>query len=302
MSKLDIGWLHVFVEIYKTQSVSLAAERLGMAQAHASAVLNKLRRHFGDPLFARTSRGMRPTPYAMRIHPDIALCVARLAALSNQLDKFEPRTAKRRFHICMTDISEIVVLPSLVNEVRKLAPGVSIEAERIVADSPHRLEAGEVDLAVGYMPQLEAGFYQQTLFQQGFVCLASKHHPRIRTAPNKQAFLREGHVVVTTSGTGHAIVERELGKRRIERTVVLRVPSFLGVARIVARTELLALVPRRLGESLAAHEEISIFNPPLPLPTYDVKLHWHERFHADAGNVWLRHLIARLFMVEGSRS
>jgi DNA-binding transcriptional LysR family regulator len=302
MRKLDIGWLHVFVEIYKTQSVSLAAERLGMAQAHASAVLNKLRRHFGDPLFARTSRGMRPTPYAMRIHPDIALCVARLAAVSNQLDNFEPRTANRRFHLCMTDISEIVVLPALVNEVRKLAPGVSLEAERIVADSPHRLEAGEVDLAVGYMPQLEAGFYQQTLFQQGFVCLASKHHPRIRTAPNKQAFLREGHVVVTTSGTGHAIVDKELVKRRIERAVVLRVPSFLGVARIVAHTELLALVPRRLGESLAAHEEISIFNPPLPLPTYDVKLHWHERFHADAGNVWLRHLVARLFRVEGNRS
>jgi DNA-binding transcriptional LysR family regulator len=301
MAKLDIEWLNVFVEIYKTQSVSLAAERLGMAQARASGVLNKLRHHFGDRLFARTSQGMRPTPYAMRIHPDIALCVARLAAVSNQPETFEPRTAQRRFHICMTDISEIVVLPELINEVRKLAPGVSIEAERIVADSPHRLEAGEVDLAVGYMPQLEAGFYQQTLFGQGFVCLASKHHPRIRSAPSRQAFLREGHVVVTTSGTGHAIVDRELASRRIERTVVLRVSSFLGVARIVARTELLAIVPRRLGESLASGEEISIFHAPLSLPTYDVKLHWHERFHADAGNVWLRHLIARLFMIEGER-
>ena len=63
MAKLDIDWLNVFVEVYKTQSVSRAAERLGMAQASASIALSKLRRHFGDQLFSRTSRGSpRPTP------------------------------------------------------------------------------------------------------------------------------------------------------------------------------------------------------------------------------------------------
>jgi DNA-binding transcriptional LysR family regulator len=294
MAKLDLDWLTVFLEIYKTQSVSLAAERLGIAQARASGVLNKLRRHFADPLFARTSRGMEPTPYAVRIQPDIATCVARLSAATSQVDGFDPRTARRHFHICMTDISEIVVLPSVVNEVRKLAPGISIDAERISQDSPRRLEAGDVDFAVGYMPQLEAGFYQQTLFQQGFVCLAARNHPRIRTTPNRQAFLKEGHIVVTTSGTGHSIVDREFKRRGIERTVVLRVASFLGVARIVARTELLAIVPRLLGESLIAQEDISLFNPPVALPTYGVKLHWHERFHTDAGNVWLRKVVARL--------
>ena len=69
MAKLDIDWLNVFIEVYKTQSVSLAAQRLSMAQANASACLGKLRRHFGDPLFCRTSRGMEPTPYASRSTP-----------------------------------------------------------------------------------------------------------------------------------------------------------------------------------------------------------------------------------------
>jgi len=69
----------------------------------------------------------------------------------------------------MTDISEIVVLPHLINELRRLSNGIDIEAERITADSPSRLESGHADLAVGYMPSLEAGFYQQTLFMQDFV-------------------------------------------------------------------------------------------------------------------------------------
>jgi DNA-binding transcriptional LysR family regulator len=293
MAHLDVRWLNVFLEIYKTRSVSAAAEHLNLAQARASGVLNKLRRYFGDPLFARTSRGMEPTPYAQELYPDILLCVERLSVVPGRRI-FDPAKARRSFHLCMTDISEIVVLPTLANELRRVAPGVTIDAERISSDSPRRLEAGDVDLAVGYMPQLEGGFYQQTLFQECFVCLAAKDHPRVRARLSKQSFASEGHIVVTTSGTGHTIVEKELAGRGIERTVALRVSSFLGVARIVAETELLAIVPRKLGETLAAREPINILAPPVPLPSYAVKLHWHERFHADAGNVWLRKVLANL--------
>ncbi len=294
MAKLDIDWLHVFVEVYKTQSVTRAAERLGLAQAHASVLLNKLRRHFGDRLFSRTSRGMEPTPFAHGVYADVAEALSRLTALAGAATPFDPATAQRDFRIGMTDISEVVVLPSLTNHLRRIAPGVTVGAERITPDSPRRLEAGEVDLAVGFMPHLEAGFYQQVLFEQDFVCLAAEHHPRIRTRPTRRAFLAESHIVVTTSGTGHAIVDKVLAQQGYERHVALRVPSFLGVARIVAQTELLVIVPRRLGEALAQQERVRLYAPPLALPAFAVKQHWHERFHADAGNAWLRGVLAEL--------
>ena len=295
MSKLDLDWLNVFVEVYRTRSVSRAAERLDMAQANASIALNKLRRHFGDRLFSRTSQGMEPTPYAQQVYPDVLDTVERLGRLVGARASFDPHEAQRTFRVSMTDISEIVVLPTLVNHLRQIAPGVVIEEERIATDTPRRLESGEIDLAVGFMPHLEAGFYQQTLFEQNFVCLAAKDHPRIHTAPDREAFLAEGHIVVTTSGTGHAIVDKMLAKEGFERRIVLRVAGFLGVARIVAQTELLVIVPRRLGEALARQEEIRAFPPPLKLPSFAVKQHWHERFHADAGNVWLRHTLVQLF-------
>jgi DNA-binding transcriptional LysR family regulator len=294
VAKLDIDWLKVFVEVYKTHSVSLAAERLGLAQANASVALNKLRTHFGDRLFARTSRGMEPTPYAAQIYPEVMETVERLARLAGARAGFDAATAQRRFRICMTDISEVVVLPTLVNHLQRVAPGVLIEAERIATDTPRRLESGEIDLAVGFMPHLEAGFYQQVLFQQDFVCLAARKHPRVRKAPDRAAFLAEGHVVVTTSGTGHAIVDKVMAQHGLERRVVLRVPSFLGVARLVARTELLVIVPRRLGEALAQQERVSLYDPPVHLPAFAVKQHWHERFHADAGNAWLRQTLSSL--------
>jgi DNA-binding transcriptional LysR family regulator len=288
MAKLDIDWLNVFVEVYKTQSVSRAAERLQIAQANASVALGKLRQHFGDRLFARTSRGMEPTPYAQLIYPDVAASVAQLSRLAGTRAAFDAATAQRQFCISMTDISEIVVLPTLVNHLRRVAPGIVIESERISTDSARRLESGEIDLAVGFMPHLEAGFYQQTLFKQDFVCLAAKNHPRVRTRLDRQAFQAEGHVVVTTSGTGHAIVDKVLAQKKLTRRVVLKVPSFLAVARLVARTELLVIVPRRLGEALAQQERVQMLEPPVSLPPFAVKQHWHERFHADAANAWLR--------------
>lgn len=295
MAKLDLDWLGVFVEVFKTRSVSRAAQALGMEQASASIALNKLRRHFDDPLFCRTSTGMEPTPRAQAIYPDVLEAVVRLEKARGATGAFVPHQATREFRICMTDISEIVLLPRLINQLQKTAPGLVVEAEKISPDSRRRLESGDVDLAVGFIPDLEAGFYQQALFAQDFVCLASSDHPRIGTTLTRDEFSAEGHIVVMASGTGHSIVDKVLANNQINRRVVLRVPSFLGVARIVAQTEFLVIVPRQLGHALAQQERMKVLEPPVPLPAYKVKQHWHERFNADAGNIWLRQVMMGLF-------
>jgi DNA-binding transcriptional LysR family regulator len=299
MAKLDLDWLGVFVEVYKTQSVSRAAQSLGMEQASASIALAKLRRHFGDRLFTRTSQGMEPTPRARDIYPDLAEALARITKARGPGDAFVPGDAQRQFRLCMTDISEIVLLPRLINHLQQTAPGVVLETDKISPDSRRRLESGDMDLAVGFTPDLEAGFYQQALFEQDFVCLAASQHPRIQATLGRAAFSTEGHIVVSTSGTGHSIVDMVLAKNKLARRVVLRVPSFLGVARIVAQTELLVIVPRLLGNALASQESVQVLEPPVPLPHYKVKQHWHERFNADAGNIWLRGTMAALFSAAG---
>jgi DNA-binding transcriptional LysR family regulator len=298
MAKLDLDWLSVFVEIYKTQSVSRAAQALGMEQASASIALNKLRRHFDDPLFCRTSAGMSPTPRAQIIYPDLLEALLRLEKSRGTSDAFLPQESKREFRICMTDISEIVLLPRLINHLQSIAPSLIIAAEKISPDSRRQLESGDVDLAVGFTPDLEAGFYQQALFAQNFVCLASGNHPRIRSKLTLKGFSNEGHIQVISSGTGHSIVDKVLAKNKIDRRIVLRVPSYLGVARIVAQTEFLVIVPSQLGSALAQQENVKILEPPMQLPSYKVKQHWHERYNQDAGNVWLRKTMASLFSVD----
>jgi hypothetical protein len=53
--------------------------------------------------------------------------------------------------------------------------------------------------------------------------------------------------------------------------------------------------PVGTGKALASQEAIKLLDPPVALPSYDVKQHWHERFHADPGNFWLRTTFVELF-------
>jgi DNA-binding transcriptional LysR family regulator len=296
MAKLNLDWLEIFIQIYNTQSVTRAASLLGIEQASASIALNKLRQHFDDRLFIRTGEGMVPTPRAKNIYPELMEALLLIERARGKPAVFLPKDAVRAFRICMTDISEIIILPKLMMHLQKTAPGLVVEAEKISNDCRQKLASGDVDLAVGFLPDLEAGFYQQALFQQDFVCLAAKNHPRVQGQLTQFQFSKENHIAVTVSSTGHVIVDKVLAKQKIERRIVLRVPSFLGVARIVAQTEFLVIVPRQLGMALAAQEHVQVLEPPLPLPHYKVKQHWHERFHLDAGSIWLRHTIAKLFL------
>ncbi|OUL97974.1 LysR family transcriptional regulator [Variovorax sp. JS1663] len=294
MASLDLDWIAVFDEIYKTANVSRAAERLDITQGAASTALNRLRSYFDDPLFSRTTRGMMPTPRAQALHPILRAVREGMESAREGLGAFVPAQAQRTFRICMTDISEVVLLPVLMNHLRLAAPRVTVDVEKISPESPRRLEDGEVDLAVGFMPQLDAGFYQQVLFGQNFVCIVAASHPRIGQRMTKAAFAREQHVAVSTPGTGHAIVDRLLARAGVKRHIGLRVPSFLGVAAIVANTELIAIVPSHFAAMMHRREKIRILSTPHALPAYDVKQHWHERFHSDPGNAWLRRTMAQL--------
>jgi DNA-binding transcriptional LysR family regulator len=291
----DVELLAIFDEIYKTGNVTRAAANLGLPQSSVSLGLGKLRSHFNDRLFSRTARGMVPTPRAQNAIGDVRRAMQSLQhALADQ-PVFDPAGSAREFRICMTDISEIVLLPALLNHLREVGPGIHLEISKISQDSPAELADGAIDLAVGFMPHLEAGFYQQVLFDQHFVCLVAANHPRVGAALDLESLRRESHIRVLTSGTGHAIVDKVLAGAGVERKVALKLPSFLGVARIVAQTELLAIVPFRYANELVGSEAVRMLPVPVELPRFHVKQHWHERYHADVSNRWLRQTVASLF-------
>lgn len=293
MNSIDIRLLSVFDEIYKSRSVTAAAQALELGQPAVSVALSKLRHHFGDPLFVRTSSGMTPTPFGEGLARPVREVLDALDLVIGHRNDFDPMTSDRTFRICMTDISQLVLLPKLWEKLRATAPGIRIEIIPLSNDTPRMLET-EADLAMGLMPQLEAGFYQQLLFMQNFVCIVGTDHPRITDHLSLQQFEAEDHAVISSSGLAPSLIEREIARQGIKRRIAMQIPNFLGAAFVVEHTDLVVTIPKRLGDVLQGRGSFRIFPVPFPLPEYAVKQHWHERYHHDQGNRWLRRVISEL--------
>jgi DNA-binding transcriptional LysR family regulator len=291
----DARMLVLFDEIYRTQSMTRAAERLDLSQPTASIWLSKLRREWHDPLFVRTTTGMQPTPRADALIGPAREALALLRRLSATLPGFDPVATQRTFRICMTDASHITLLPRLLSHVRTIGPEIRIDVVPISAATGHILETGEADLAVGYIPGLEAGFHEQRLYTQDFVCLVNAKHPRIGDAFTQHAYKEEAHIGILSS-TSYPMLQSSFKRYGIERRVQLELPGFLGLAAIVSATDLIATVPRTIGETLAQMGPIKVFPCPIKIPTFMVKQYWHARYHHDPGVRWLRAVCAQLFV------
>lgn len=247
---LDIKLLRLLDLLYTTRSVTRAAERLGHSQPTVSIWLARLRKQLGDPLFVRTPDGMQPTPRTDALIVTAREVLEGLRRLSETQSRFDPATAQREFHIFMTDASHITLLPRLFSHVRALAPTVRLEAATINAAMVPALQSGEGDLALGLVPWLEAGFYQQTLHGQDWICLCNARHPRIGKTFALDNYVAEAHIGIV-SGTGYQLLDGALKSQGIERRVLLELPGFLGLSAILSSSDLVATLPRHIGETLA---------------------------------------------------
>jgi DNA-binding transcriptional LysR family regulator len=291
---LDVKLLRLLDLLHATRSVTRAAEQLGQSQPTVSIWLGRLRRELRDPLFVRTPEGMQPTPRAEALMPTVRAALDALRLLSAPEQAFDPARTERRFRICMTDASHVTLLPRLLGRLRAAAPGLRLDAARIDAGTGRLLQSGDAELALGYIPDLEAGFYQQALYAQDWVCLTNPGHPRIRQSLSLRQYGEEGHVGIP-SGTGHRLLDAALDQAGVERRVMLELPGFLGLAAVVSATDLIATVPRHIGETLAVANAIDLLPCPVPIPSFTVKQHWHARLHHDGGSRWLRATCAALF-------
>jgi DNA-binding transcriptional LysR family regulator len=298
ITNLDSRHLSLLEQLDRLRSVTAAAAALGQHQPTVSIWLGQLRRALGDPL---------PTPHMQSLLPTVRSVLEGLRRLHEPAGAFDPASATRNFTVCMTDASHITLLPPLLERVQHVAPGATLTALRIDGQTATDLQSSQADLALGHLPWLEAGFYQQALFDQDWICLARLGHPRIGHADgrvwDRTRYEREGHIGIL-SGTGQALLDEALRRHHVQRRVVLHLPGFLGLAGLLASSDLVSTLPRQIGETLARHVAagpmaLQVLPCPFPVQGFVVKQHWHARVHHDAANVWLRGVCAELFGVGG---
>lgn len=293
---IDLNLLVVFHQLLVNRRVNAVAQSLGITQPAVSNALARLRRHLGDELFLRTSRGMEPTPFAAQLAEPVAYALGTLHSALNQRAAFDPATSTRKFVLGMTDIGEIYFLPPLMGRLAQVAPGVSISTVRHAATNlKDDMEAGRVDLALGLIPDLKAGFFQRSLFRHRYVCMFRKGHALDKARLSLQEFSNADHVVVVAAGTGHHRVDAMLDDAGVQRRIRLRVPHFVAVGHILGETDMIATVPERFATRCAEPFGLRYVPHPAKLPEIAINVFWHAKFHREPGNQWLRTLVVDAF-------
>jgi DNA-binding transcriptional LysR family regulator len=296
--EVDLRHLRAFEVLLRERNLTRAATVLGVAQPALSKTLAKLRRYFADPLFVRAGHRMEPTAKALDLASAVHALLDDATMLRARHRPFDPATSTRTFSFSVIDSGLVRLLPELLAYLEVHAPGVKLRVKPIdLEELEATLEAGHLDFAMGSFPSRSKRIRRQVLWSVSYVSVARRDHPRLGVHPSLPAFAAERHVLVSTAGTGHAhqLVERALERASPQDNLVCRVPTFMAAAFVASRTDNVATLPAGIAAELGDAFGLKVFATPTRLPRIDVAQHWHERFHREPGNQWIRSVFTELF-------
>ena len=298
LSSLDLNLLVAFATLHEHQSVTGAANELGVTQSAMSHTLRRLRDMLDDPLFVRAGRRMVATPRADSLIGPVRGHLEGLARSLSEPDGFVPATSRRRFALASVDIFDALVAPRLAQALAERAPSVGLALRPHDRTTIERLDRGELDAAVHpLMPGADSmpagGLRRRTLLRDGFLVFARAGHPSLQErCASVEAFCEAEHMLVTPGG-GPGLVDERLAAQGLARIVRLELHQFSAALAVLQGTDLLLTAPVALGR-LAAPGTIRALPCPVPLPQHAVTLLWTERMDSDPGHRWFREQVAEV--------
>jgi len=298
-SDISLRHLKALSLLLEVRSLTKAAEILDVNQPTVSKMLARLRSHFGDPLFVRNGLLMQPTPRALELMEPLRGLLAISDDLKASTPTFNPSTSIREFKVLVGEVGMIHFVPPLMRDLEQSGGGLRLRA--VPLDSRQvsaKLESGEADIALGAFPREVGKLRRQKLYIDPYVSVVRKGHPRFDRLGRVEGFVRERHILVTASNTGHAAheqLEEALKARLAPENIQLRVPSFVSCAFVASQSEAIGTMPARLASYLVRDLPLAMFKPPLQLPRIEIAQVWHERLNRDAGHRWLRSRVFELF-------
>ncbi len=274
LESLDLNLLLVFDALATERSVTQAATKIGLSQPALSNALARLRSVFGDRLFERAGGQMQPTPRARQLLAPLGEAIAKLREALEGQTTFRPEASEREFLIATNDYVEALLLPPLMQQLQRDAPSIAVRTVRteyLFLPPADRLQSGELDLALGFfgeMPRPRSGLLSKRLVRGRLVCILHEAHPRANRKFTLRTFVEIPHVrPLYPRHERLGSIDDILHSRGLSRRVAVTVPHYLTIPAIVAKSNLLGVVPEQLAREEARSLRLKIFDPPSHCPT-----------------------------------
>lgn len=286
---LDLNLLKVFDAVIETRSASRAAEALGLSQSAVSHGLARLREQLSDPLFVREAGRLEPTARARRLAEPIRDALLSAARAFSSIEEFDPTLEHRVFDVAASDSIQAALFGKLL---RRLAPPelrVVIRLRGLDQDAMLRaLDAGEIDLAVGFLPKVRRWHEREVLYDESHVCLFDPRLVNLSAPISLDDFVAWPHVVPSLRGELTSFVDEALAQRGIYRRVIASTAEFVTIPMMLKAAPLIATLPSRIARFCCNAAALAASPLPFEGPRYDVSMVWNQRDSASAANAWLR--------------
>ena len=294
---LDLNLLRVFDVVMAERNLTRAADRLSITQPAVSNALKRLRESVGEDLLTRAPSGVKPTPRAEALWPEVRAALGNLqAALSPEV--FSPQTDATTFRLAMADATAALLMPPLMSHIDQSQALTNVRVLPLTTRDPSALlEHGDADVAVGYFPATLAGLLSDNgqsplrhtrLHESEYVCVMRAGHPLAKGTLSLDDYCAAQHLLVSFTGRDHGIVDQALAGLQRERRVVLTVNQYYTAGRVVANSNLLTVLPAIYVESTGVRKQVVTRPLPFGIAGMNISMLWHQRNDRVSSHQWLR--------------
>lgn len=295
----DVNLLVTMEAIWTTRNVSNAAKTLNFAQSTVSAALNRLRLALDDELFTWSGSEMVPTPLAEQIMPDIAQLLNGVRTVLTK-SRGAVDTVERRLVIATADYVVALLGGKLLERAATEAPQLSFDFIDMRPQFINRATRPDIDLFIFPANALRtSGMERQILYHDSYVCIGSEDNAALYAGMSADEFLALRHIgysaLPRVAFNHEMMLWDERGK---EANLRLTMGNYLIFARIVAASDAVAIVPKRLALTLTGEWKLKWIEPPLPMPELEIATLWRPEQGKDIALTWLRDTLAELTATE----
>ncbi|MCX2946804.1 LysR family transcriptional regulator [Lentzea sp. NEAU-D7] len=289
MDHIDLNLVEALDALLAENSVTKAAARLHTSAPAMSRALARLRRALDDPLLVRAGRDLVPTPRALELRGEVHAVATRARALFAPPTTADPRTAVRMFDLQVTDMLSTTFIPSLIDDLRVQAPGISLRLRPESLEDTPALREGLLDLEIGSIRPGDPEIHSETLVTETLIGVVRPDHPLSKVkSVTPQRFAEADHIVVSRRGRAHGPIDEQLADLGLRRRVAAVVPTFASAMFLVRETDVVCVAPAGLGRPMLDTLGLRTFPIPLALPSVTIGMAWHPRNHHDRTHQLLR--------------
>lgn len=292
LRRFDLNLLPVFDVLIEERNITRTARRLSMSQPAVSHALARLRQQLNDPLLIRSGDGMQASDRALQIHAALHNSLSQLEKTLAPQPHFAPKESERQFSIATTDYVEALLLPPLLTQLEKQAPGIRLQIRHLASHLPlDDIEAGTLDLAIGRVDNIPKRFRTQLLLEDDYLCAMSSTHPLAGEKLTMSRFSKQAHLLVAPEAKRREVARDLFPGQSLKPKIIANLPHFLAAIHAAAESDFLVTGPARLLRKFQQPFNLYLTTPPFELEPFQIFLVWHQLRSADQGLEWLRQQI-----------